>query len=211
MKIKQLLTLIEETGLSPEDIAELIGVSGMTVRRWQQKPIETELAPLYADGTRKAIFELLLNGRLKNSSVSVEWAFSSSDPLSQRAALASLGFPTQTTDMAAWDSDRLLESVSQLGATEQNAAYVESNSEKILSFSRFGEAWREIIGHLRGALVSPKLKQSEKWIAIGALCYLLMPFDLIPDSLPVVGYLDDFAILSIAARHYQKLMSAVGA
>jgi uncharacterized membrane protein YkvA (DUF1232 family) len=212
MKIQQLLILMDETGLSPEDIAGRMGVSGMTVRRWQQKPTDSELASLYEDGTRKAIYELLLVGKLKSTSASVQWAFSSADPLSQRATLASLGFPTETTnltDAQAWNSEQLLQSVEKLGAAEQSSSYVESNLEKILSFAKLGETWNQVIMGLRDALLSTHLKHSQKLIAIGGFCYLLMPFDLIPDSLPVVGLLDDFAILSLAAAHYRKLISGL--
>lgn len=38
-----------------------------------------------------------------------------------------------------------------------------------------------------------------KAIAAGALLYFLNPIDLIPDSIPHFGYIDDFAVLSIAA------------
>jgi uncharacterized membrane protein YkvA (DUF1232 family) len=35
---------------------------------------------------------------------------------------------------------------------------------------------------------------------IGALAYFVLPFDVIPDFLPVVGYTDDAAVLAIAIR-----------
>lgn len=38
-----------------------------------------------------------------------------------------------------------------------------------------------------------------KAIAAGALLYFLNPIDLIPDSIPSFGYIDDFAVLTIAA------------
>ena len=32
----------------------------------------------------------------------------------------------------------------------------------------------------------------------GALCYLVLPADLIPDVIPVIGYLDDATVFSMA-------------
>ncbi len=37
-------------------------------------------------------------------------------------------------------------------------------------------------------------------IAVAALLYLVSPFDLIPDFLPVVGWLDDAAVLTFAVK-----------
>jgi uncharacterized membrane protein YkvA (DUF1232 family) len=42
-----------------------------------------------------------------------------------------------------------------------------------------------------------------KAVAIGALIYFVSPIDLIPDHIAVVGYLDDFAVLSLAVNTIQ--------
>jgi uncharacterized membrane protein YkvA (DUF1232 family) len=39
---------------------------------------------------------------------------------------------------------------------------------------------------------------------IGALAYFVLPFDVIPDILPVIGYTDDAAVLAIAIRLVAK-------
>jgi uncharacterized membrane protein YkvA (DUF1232 family) len=41
-------------------------------------------------------------------------------------------------------------------------------------------------------------------VAYGALFYLILPFDLIPDSIPVFGYVDDFGILGFAVAYYAR-------
>jgi uncharacterized membrane protein YkvA (DUF1232 family) len=41
---------------------------------------------------------------------------------------------------------------------------------------------------------TPKLSKILLWIALG---YLLLPFDILPDFLPVVGHLDDVLIVSV--------------
>ena len=41
----------------------------------------------------------------------------------------------------------------------------------------------------------PKVSIIDKAIIIGGLGYFISPFDIIPDAIPVVGYIDDMAVL----------------
>lgn len=45
------------------------------------------------------------------------------------------------------------------------------------------------------ALQSPALPRKDKAKIIAALAYLILPIDLLPDAIPVVGVIDDAAIL----------------
>ena len=52
---------------------------------------------------------------------------------------------------------------------------------------------------------TPKLAKALLWLAIG---YVLMPFDLIPDFLPVIGQLDELVIIPILLYWALKLTPA---
>ena len=41
-----------------------------------------------------------------------------------------------------------------------------------------------------------------KALLVGALAYVILPFDLIPDVLPVIGEVDDLVIVLVAARWF---------
>jgi uncharacterized membrane protein YkvA (DUF1232 family) len=49
---------------------------------------------------------------------------------------------------------------------------------------------------------TPKLAKALLWLAVG---YLLMPFDLIPDFLPVIGQLDELVIIPLLLYWAVKL------
>ena len=56
------------------------------------------------------------------------------------------------------------------------------------------------------ALASEKFPIKEKMWVIGALGYLILPFDLIPDFIPVVGYGDDLvALIFVLKKVYNQI------
>jgi uncharacterized membrane protein YkvA (DUF1232 family) len=43
----------------------------------------------------------------------------------------------------------------------------------------------------------PRVPRYVKWLAIGVAGYALSPIDLVPDFIPVIGYLDDLIIVPL--------------
>lgn len=50
------------------------------------------------------------------------------------------------------------------------------------------------------AVKSDKMPMKDKAIVFGALGYFILPIDLIPDFIPLIGYGDDFAVLFATVR-----------
>jgi uncharacterized membrane protein YkvA (DUF1232 family) len=54
----------------------------------------------------------------------------------------------------------------------------------------------------------PRVPRSQRWLMFGVLGYLAMPFDLIPDFIPVAGQLDDVAVVALALRRLVRRSGA---
>ena len=51
-------------------------------------------------------------------------------------------------------------------------------------------------------LRDPRVSIWPKAMLVGALAYVVLPFDLIPDFIPFVGEIDDLVIVIVAARWF---------
>ncbi|MFA5936053.1 MAG: DUF1232 domain-containing protein [Patescibacteria group bacterium] len=63
-----------------------------------------------------------------------------------------------------------------------------------MSRNSFIPDWRSIWRYLK----DPKTNWKPKALLVIALVYLLWPIDLLPDILPLMGWLDDIGFLTIA-------------
>ncbi len=53
---------------------------------------------------------------------------------------------------------------------------------------------------VRRLLSDPRVPSGRKWMLVGLIGYLMLPIDLVPDFLPVVGQLDDIIIAVLVLR-----------
>lgn len=58
----------------------------------------------------------------------------------------------------------------------------------------------DVVRLLRGLASDPGLPRGVRVRLLLLLGYLLMPIDLVPDFIPVVGYLDDAVVVALALR-----------
>jgi uncharacterized membrane protein YkvA (DUF1232 family) len=48
----------------------------------------------------------------------------------------------------------------------------------------------------------PRVPRRRKLVLLGLVAYLSLPFDLVPDFIPVAGQLDDVIIVALVLRHF---------
>ena len=92
---------------------------------------------------------------------------------------------------------KLIKEGSKPGAEEQVKknfwAYFKKN-EKHINFT-------EQVEKVYDLLTSGNLSNTDKALIIGALIYFINPFDLVPDFIPFVGFVDDMTIIALVYRY----------
>jgi uncharacterized membrane protein YkvA (DUF1232 family) len=56
------------------------------------------------------------------------------------------------------------------------------------------------VGLVRGLIGDPRVPRRWRWALVALLGYLVLPFDLVPDFLPVVGQVDDAVLVVVVLR-----------
>ena len=202
MRYSQLFGLLEEARLSPEQAAGRLGVTGMTLRRWRTRPPGESLPDMYARSFRAAVRQMVVDGELSPDSAEVRGLLQPDELLSFRATLQDLGFSEKTLGDTR-NPDALVEGLSHI-ASPARIKEVEGSRKKISAFAKLGAEWKKRTSGLVAVIGSRDLTAMDKLVAYGALFYLITPFDLIPDTLPVFGLLDDYAILGLALAYYLR-------
>ena len=204
MKYSHLLTIQKEAKLSPEQLAGKLGVSGMTLRRWRDQPLGRDLPPLYAKAMIGAVHQLVNDGRLSVASSSVKAVVAEQGRRSEVGIPLASGFSEEVLVGEKYDLRKMTQSLFEIGSSEFKRKEVARSETAIRSFKRKGRQWAARISALMNVLKSDELHAFDKLVAYGALFYLINPFDIIPDYIPVFGYMDDFFILGLAAAYYLK-------
>ena len=202
----KLLDCLESTKLSPEDLAPYFSVSNMTLRRWEGKK-DQKIPAGEMEMIINGIFSLIADGYLPMESPEVqnfvENNFRSTSYFN--SVMKTLGLSKSVKSQAAFE-DSIVESLNTIGSKSQKQSYVESQLKTLPAYlKKVGKELASRTMTLVEVIKSTEMSKKQKLVAYGALFYLFLPFDLIPDSIPVFGYLDDFAVLGFAVAYYQSL------
>jgi uncharacterized membrane protein YkvA (DUF1232 family) len=204
MNQSHISTLLKETDMTPEQLGERLGIAGMTLRRWADLPAKDPVPSLYEHAIYETVYELMAEGKLSTDAEIVKHVLKEDKNHSIMAAIQSLGISKDFLATADQSTDSLVDGMMQIGNNEKKQASVNRSKEKIFSYQKLGTEWKYRVQTLYKAITSDELSRFEKFAAYGALFYLISPFDLIPDHIPVFGLLDDYVILGIVVAYYIK-------
>ena len=199
MTYEQLFKAVDESGLSIDAVAARLGISHMTLRRWRGR--RGAVSAMYERSFSPVLAELVKEGRLPAASIPAPGPVKAGGNF--RETLKRLGFPDDILSGKGGDNKNLIEGLSKVGAGTEQKRQVDRSIRSLGRFMAPGGEWKERISLMVNVIRSADLLTSDKLVAYGALFYLITPMDLIPDTIPVIGLLDDFAILGLAAWFYR--------
>jgi uncharacterized membrane protein YkvA (DUF1232 family) len=90
-----------------------------------------------------------------------------------------------------------LVAVGALYAALLAALWMTGRRGKAVALARLIPDW---VGLVRGLVGDPRVPRRWRWVLAGLLAYLVVPFDLVPDFIPVVGQVDDAVLVVVALR-----------
>jgi uncharacterized membrane protein YkvA (DUF1232 family) len=84
-----------------------------------------------------------------------------------------------------------------LGENAKSEESLRVEFEQKTSDPSIGKGLVDKVKLLFKALSSKQISNYNKTLVLGAIVYFISPIDLIPDLTPVVGYLDDYAVVTM--------------
>lgn len=210
MTFAQLFSLIRKADLSPEQFASYLGISGMTIRRWQAQDPQAVVPELYQMALVKTVEKLVMDGFLDVHDEEVKPFLKDHHSENLRLNLQTLGLDLdELKKLENPSGQNLEETLRKIGASEKRQEQVLGHLDYIRKLTGLHESMKESVKTLLGVIGKKNIAVSAKMVAFGALFYLIAPLDLIPDSVPVFGFVDDVAILNLAAMYYAAGMAKI--
>ncbi len=202
MDYGQVITLLDEARLLPESLSDYIGVSGSTYRRWQKAPAKDQVPAEYLPSIGAGVYRLLQEGKLSHDSPRVSEFLENNLPGYFSAVVGFLGGTADLSSEKSPHDEKIIAALSSLGSSAKIRDKVNGSADFLQMVQSWSADWKHRIRLLLKAVHLPEITLVDKMAAYGALFYLCTPFDLVPDSVPVFGFVDDFGILGFAAAYY---------
>jgi uncharacterized membrane protein YkvA (DUF1232 family) len=167
--VKDLKAYLKAHTLSPERFAASCGISNMTVRRWVKNEDSVSLPQKYWPLFDQAF-----------------------EPETESLA-ESLGL-TYRFDHGFDDLEKHVYSLGEKAQSEEKLKieFAEKTEDKSIALGLIAK-----VKLLFKALTSPEISHYQRTLVLGAIIYFISPIDLIPDATPVIGYLDDYVVVSM--------------
>jgi len=181
--ISDLKRHLASSGLSPETLARDVKISNMTIRRLLQRP-DSDLIP------EKYLLQFQRSQTTPEGLGAEMWT----------ERLQSLFNPAGGKDF-----EQLWSDLEESGKTAGDYQGLQQRTKKKLLDPNLGRLIKDQVKTVMKALFTDSIPLRLRLICAGALLYFINPMDLIPDTVPVVGYLDDFAIMSLVVGALAKL------
>ncbi len=168
--IGDLRQYLDSTGLSPERFSSLCGISNMTIRRWLKLENQEALPKKYWP-----IFDYAFaDDTSKASENSTDPHFNFGD-----------GF------------EGLEEHVTGMGKAAPDAETLKKDYQEKVQDKHIGQGLLDKVRSLFHLLTSEKVTVQQRTLVLGAIVYFLSPVDFIPDTTPMMGYVDDYAVVNM--------------
>lgn len=207
MKVNQISKLIKDTGLSPEKLAVYFQVSNMTLRRWLKKPVTYKIPSQYETNLHQGVLSLVRDGLLAKENEIVLESYDHMQSLSTVNSFMMMDLSVEQFEKNVQDEEGTIDLCLKLGQKDDSFSYIQTNEEKLKEYEGKKGIFGDKVSTLWKVLKSAEIPRTNKYVAIGALFYLLFPFDFIPDAIPGVGFLDDIAVLGVAVDYYLRSKS----
>jgi uncharacterized membrane protein YkvA (DUF1232 family) len=204
MKISQLNKILKDSNQSPEKLAQYFQVSNMTLRRWMQKGGTGKIPAQYHSNIYQGILALARDGMLEKDSALVHEAFEYNQKLFEETSFMRMDLSMEDFKKEESSEEGLVDMCLRLGQKDESMKYIENNEGQIKILEKKNSGLKDKVMTLMKVLKATDMQRTQKYVAIGALFYLVFPFDLIPDHIPVIGLMDDLGVLTVAVNYYLK-------
>jgi uncharacterized membrane protein YkvA (DUF1232 family) len=166
--VADLRRYLDQCNQSPEELARRVKISNMTIRRLLARPSSARIPEKY---------QLQFNALEER-------------PAAESAAAGLF--------QGLKDFEGILEHLKEEGSSSNvDPARVRGELKKKLKLHELTSEFRELVRRASSFAWGKEGTLSQRFLCIGALLYFLNPIDIIPDTLGAVGFLDDFAVLSL--------------